>query len=268
MTPIFRAVIALGICLGIAGGAQARDTAGQLPQGLKLVETSEGVALGASDGKPLYRLDLDNFAERRKEMAALAARRCAVDNCMKYWQPVAAPAGFKANGEWSVTSRATGPQLAYKGKPLYRFIGKSFDELANGRVAPSYFSSYTSKGIHMVSGVPVGAIYWNVVPYDRAPPKLLAPSGIKADGAKLAFLLSDAEGQKLYTRRSRKPCASGCGAMKPLPAPLAAEPIGKWKPAVDAAGVQYWEYAGKPVYYLPKDGVDAPGTDWERLAAG
>lgn len=267
MTPVFRAVSALGIGLCMASGAQARDAAEQLPQGLKLVETSEGVAVGGADGKPFYRLDLDNFSERRQEMATIAARRCAADNCMRYWRPVAPPAGFKASEGWTVTPREAGPQLAYKGKPLYRFVGKSFDELAQGRVAPSYFSAYTNKGISMVSGVPVGAVYWNVVPYDRAPPKLIAPSGIKADGSKLAFLLTDADGQKLYTSKSRKPCASPCDALKPLAAPLAAEPVGKWKPAVDAVGTQYWEYAGKPVYYLPKDGAQEPGADWERLTA-
>ncbi|QAY90779.1 hypothetical protein [Pseudomonas sp. ACM7] len=43
--------------------------------------------------------------------------------CAKNWPPMMAPAGAKAEGEWSVIKRDDGKmQYAYDGKPLYTFM--------------------------------------------------------------------------------------------------------------------------------------------------
>ncbi|MHC8302646.1 COG4315 family predicted lipoprotein [Pseudomonas sp. ZS1P83] len=45
------------------------------------------------------------------------------DDCAKNWPPMMAPAGAKAEGEWSVIKRDDGKmQYAYDGKPLYTFM--------------------------------------------------------------------------------------------------------------------------------------------------
>ena len=44
-------------------------------------------------------------------------------DCAKYWPPMMAPAGAKAEGKWTVIKRDDGMmQYAYDGKPLYTFM--------------------------------------------------------------------------------------------------------------------------------------------------
>ena len=47
---------------------------------------------------------------------------CNAD-CAKMWPPMMAPAGAKAEGEWTIIKRDDGTmQWAYDGKPLYTFM--------------------------------------------------------------------------------------------------------------------------------------------------
>jgi hypothetical protein len=58
---------------------------------------------------------------------------------------VTPPEVFKAEGDWSVLQGWSGAnQLAHKGQPLYRFAGKSLDELIYSKVAPANWSSYAA----------------------------------------------------------------------------------------------------------------------------
>lgn len=44
------------------------------------------------------------------------------DDCAKYWPPMMAPTGAKAEGKWTVIKRDDGKmQWAYDGKPLYYY---------------------------------------------------------------------------------------------------------------------------------------------------
>jgi len=54
---------------------------------------------------------------------AVGTRGC-VGECLKTWRPVAAPANAVASGFWEVAMRADGTrQWAYKGSPLYTYVG-------------------------------------------------------------------------------------------------------------------------------------------------
>lgn len=238
-----------------------------VPRTVSLVQTKDGVVLASSDGQPLYQLEIDRLKKRGKERAQLAEARCAVENCMQYWRPLPAPPGFKPNGDWSSAQSSGGAQLLYKGLPLYSFAGKNMDVLANSRVSPPYFSSYTSPGVHFLSGVPVSAVYWQPVLYDRPTPAIVAPAGIKADMSNIAVRLSDAEGEALFVRKSAGDCSNQCDGLQPLAAPLAAEPIGNWSAAQGGAGMLQWHYKGKPVYYAPKGKTQTIGEIWQPLLA-
>ena len=128
------------------------------------------------------------------------ARWTALDDGL--WRPVAAPKDFKADGDWSVTQRRAGPQLTYKGDPLYSFTGKSLDDAAN---------------------------------------------------------------HTLYAAKSGKACATACDGLKPFSAPLAALPIGEWRPVVDKGGERVRAYRGRIVYQAQSADADAPGDNWSRL---
>jgi predicted lipoprotein with Yx(FWY)xxD motif len=66
-------------------------------------------------GKPLYTFDKDE-----------AGKSNCVDRCATAWPPLAAPAGAKPVGKWSVITRPDGSsQWAIDGKPVYTFVRDS-----------------------------------------------------------------------------------------------------------------------------------------------
>ncbi|HEX7855226.1 MAG TPA: hypothetical protein VF503_16175 [Sphingobium sp.] len=254
------------ICLvSLTLGGPAGADVPSLPRGLSLVEDNGGLVLASSNGALLYQLDIDRLKKLGRERAQLAAARCDAENCMRFWRPVSAPAGFKQDADWSVGRTSTGTRLLYRGMPLYRFVGEKMDDLATGRVSPPYFSSYSSPGIHYLSGVPVAAKYWQTISFDRPTRAIVTPAGIREDRSKLAAELMTSDGAVLYVRRSKHPCPDQCDELQPLVAPLAAEAVGVWSPVVSKRGNLQWNYRGKPVYYAPK-GVSRPvGRDWKSI---
>jgi predicted lipoprotein with Yx(FWY)xxD motif len=66
-----------------------------------------------ANGMTLYTYDKD-----------AAGQSNCYDKCAVNWPPLKADAGAAANGEWSVVERKDGSKMwAYKGQPLYTFIG-------------------------------------------------------------------------------------------------------------------------------------------------
>jgi predicted lipoprotein with Yx(FWY)xxD motif len=58
------------------------------------------------------------------------------DKCAVNWPPLKAEAGAAAEGDWAVVDRTDGTKMwAYKGKPLYTFIGdkKAGDATGDGK---------------------------------------------------------------------------------------------------------------------------------------
>jgi predicted lipoprotein with Yx(FWY)xxD motif len=83
------------------------------------VKTSAGVLVNAS-GMTLYTFD--------KDVAGSGRSNCN-GQCAVTWPPLMAASGAKADGAYTlVTREGGGRQWAYKGKPLYTFLG---DERAN-----------------------------------------------------------------------------------------------------------------------------------------
>lgn len=256
------AVAALaGLVIGVPH--LARAAAAPLPPGVTVQKSPDGLVLTAQ-GKPLYRIDLDRTKKRRKDASAIAEARWAEFGA-GLWAPVAAPKDFKPDGDWSVTARKGGPQLTYKGDPLYAFTGKSLEEAAKVPLAPQYFSSYAAKTTVLADGVPVATLYYHPALYTPPPPKIAAPSGVTAHWVKAAFVFADGDNHDLYASKSGKACASGCDGLKPFAAPLAALPVGDWRPVQEKNGERYWAYRGRMVYQLAS--ADAPGDDWRRLEA-
>lgn len=258
------AALALASAL-IAGPGWAAGTSG-LPPGLQTKATDVGLALAGADGRPLYRLDLDGYAARRKDLGRLVKARCA-DVCSTMWRPVAPPAGYAPAGDWGVVERpGAGPQLTYKKAPLYSFIGKSLEEAASTPIAPSYFSSYAAKPSELRDGVPVSTIYWHEALYQPPAPDVASPAGVSLHWEKAAYVFADASGKSLYAPAAGQACASGCAEMKPLAAPLAAQPVGAWRPVQDQGGQRVWAYRGRIVYQAA-DQQPAAGAGWQALEA-
>lgn len=241
----------------------ALAAADPFPAGVAVQKTADGLVL-ASDGKPLYRIDLDRLAKRRRGGGAVIEARWAAFND-GLWRPVAAPKDFKADGDWSATPRPAGAQLTYKGDPLYSFTGKSLDDAAKVPVAPQYFSSYAAKPTLIANGVPVSTLYFHPALYEPPAPKISAPSGIIARWSKVAYVFADGENHALYASRSGKACATGCDGLKPFHAPLAALPVGEWRPVQDKSGERFWAYRGRIVYQAQSADADAPGDNWSQL---
>jgi predicted lipoprotein with Yx(FWY)xxD motif len=240
----------------------AAAPANQTPPGVTVQKTAEGQVL-ASQGKTLYRIDLDRLAKRRKSASAMVEARWA-EFAADLWTPVAPPKDFKPGGDWSVTPRKSGPQLTYKGDPLYTFAGKSLEEAAKIPVAPQYFNSYAGKTTVIADGVPVATLYYHPALFEPPAPKVAAPSGVTARWSKVAFVFADGDNHDLYTK-SGKACAEGCDGLKPFAAPLAALPVGDWKPVEEKDGERYWAYRGRMVYQQASADADAPGAAWSRL---
>lgn len=247
--------------LALGAPAWAWAAPDQLPAGVGVQKSADGLLL-TLQGRPLYRLDLDRMLKRRRSAAPAGEARWAELNT-GLWAPVAAPKDFKAEGDWSATPRKTGPQLTYKGDPLYSFTGKSLEEAAKVEFAPPYFSSYTAKATLVSNGVPVATLYYHPAFYEPPAPKISAPSGVTARWSKTAFVFADSDNHDLYASKSGRVCASGCDGLKPFFAPLAALPVGDWRPMQETNGERYWAYRGRLVYQSAD--ADAPGGDWSTL---
>jgi predicted lipoprotein with Yx(FWY)xxD motif len=262
-------IIAGAFTLLAATSAPAKPNNDDLPRGLSLIETDEGTVL-AHRGKTVYRLQLDRIRRRYKGFLSfdVPTARCG-DECAKYWIPLEPPADFKPAGSWTVTNPDTKPQLAYKDDPLYTFSGNSFAPLLQNRTAPSYFSGYTAKPGKMLTGVPVGTVYWQPVSYSRAVPEVAVPAGIKVGWSKSTFIFLSASDEKLYVRKSAAPCKDGCDGLKPLEAPMVAQPLGEWRPLRDDdTGRRFWTYRNSRVYFRSSGIEQELGADWKPLAIG
>lgn len=97
---------ALALVLIATGAALAADPA-------KVSDSSAGKILTDNDGMALYTYDKDE-----------AGKTNCYDKCAENWPPLKADADAKAMGDWTVVDRTDGSRMwAYKGKPLYTYVG-------------------------------------------------------------------------------------------------------------------------------------------------
>ncbi|MGB8314799.1 MAG: hypothetical protein WCE69_09970 [Aestuariivirga sp.] len=74
--------------------------------------TAKGKAWVDAKGMTLYSFDKD-----------VAGKSNCNDKCAAEWPPLAAAAGSKAAGDWTIVKRDDGAKMwAYKGHPLYTFV--------------------------------------------------------------------------------------------------------------------------------------------------
>lgn len=106
----FRSILLASAVLAIAiPAAKADDYA---MGAVKSMKTSQGEILTDANGMTLYTYDKDV-----KDIS-----NC-YDKCAMNWPPLAAEAGAKTDGDYSVVERKDGSmQWAYEGKPLYLWI--------------------------------------------------------------------------------------------------------------------------------------------------
>lgn len=256
--------IAVAATLAASAPQMARAAAEPLPAGVTVQKGADGLVL-ASHGKPLYRIDVDRMVKRRPGANAIGEARWRQFGA-SLWARVPAPQDFKPSRDWSATPRAGGEsQLTYKGDPLYVFTGDSLADAAKAPLAPQYFSSYAAKPTAIADGVPVATLYYHPALYQPPTPKIVAPSGVAARWWKTAFVFTDAEGRDLYIAKSAAGCAHDCKGLKRFAAPLAALPLGDWRPVQAADGERYWNYRGQAVYRAEDADADAPAGAWTRL---
>lgn len=107
--------------LGITLLAMAAACAPALAQPAK---ATGGVLVNAK-GMTLYTFD--------KDTAGSGASVCN-GPCAMTWPPLTASSDAKPMGDWTIITREGGPkQWAYKGKPLYTFVGDANPNDMNGK---------------------------------------------------------------------------------------------------------------------------------------
>ncbi|MBS1168796.1 MAG: hypothetical protein H6R00_4821 [Proteobacteria bacterium] len=107
---IVSALLAAGLATAAFTPAYAEDYASGA---IKTMDTAKGGILTDAKGMALYTFDKD----------AAGVSNCD-GGCAVKWPPVTAAAGAKADGDLSLVTRKDGSQQwAFKGKPLYFWMG-------------------------------------------------------------------------------------------------------------------------------------------------
>jgi predicted lipoprotein with Yx(FWY)xxD motif len=106
-----------------------------MPEAVQVVRpTARGPLMVTADGKSVYaeaqyhlqyggRSTRDGYYLPYDNAKAVGTRGC-VDDCLKTWKPVLAPADAQPRGLWEITTRTDGAkQWVYKGAALYTYVG-------------------------------------------------------------------------------------------------------------------------------------------------
>jgi predicted lipoprotein with Yx(FWY)xxD motif len=160
--------------------------------------------------------------------------------CLRTWTPQKAPLMATDDGDWTVLKRADGiRQWAYKGRPLYRYVGDLEPGEANGHELEKK--------------------RWQVAILEPAPP---VPAWVSVWGSDAGDILADAKGKTLYGRTAARARAIAA-ALSPS-APAATTGLSA-------------SQSVRPGYALPgapakaeKDdcGFECPGSPWSPVLAG
>ena len=259
-------VFTVGLSSGMAAPAALPPTT---PPGITLVEVVRELSLsqpeflwlrpGDASGRTLFIADSDE----------VGVSKCAAD-CAKEFPPLAAPAGAKAFGDWSVVHRQDGgSQWAYNGHPLYTWT----KEEVSGEVAMNVGATEVDNSKLAENAVKHGSLMppagWHIA---RFMPSLDAslPDGInsKIVPAAQGITLTDFAGLTLYAfdgdaKRDSQTCSSsGCDILwSPLVAPALAADLGDFTIVSRADGTKQWAYKKKPLYRFKEDKLpgDAKG---------
>lgn len=141
-----------------------------------------GPIMTTSQGKTVYvqvrnrnqfggRENRGGFQYSYLESKVIGAQGC-VDECLKMWTPVAAPADAHSTGLWQIYTRADGTrQWGYKGAALYTYSGDKVlgDNYGNNRHEIVYGTGFNEDRVKLAGGdarsVAGSGFYWHVVPF-------------------------------------------------------------------------------------------------------
>jgi predicted lipoprotein with Yx(FWY)xxD motif len=164
------------------------------------------------------------------------------DDCATSWPALAAPAGAKPAGDWSLVARADGTrQWAYKGKPLYRFAKDFKPGESNGKGADGG--------------------QWQIAAIQQSPDEVATPAAVtlRPSNNALGDIFVDYRGMTLYTFDgdtvvAQSACTGACAkTWHPLQAAGLAKAIGEWSVVLRADGSRQWAFRGKPLYSYAGD---------------
>ena len=162
-----------------------------------------------------------------------------MDLCMQPWKPVEAPwLAHEIDPNWTVEESNSGlPQWAYKGQPLYTYLGdfKAGDINGGGREG-----GWNAVILHKAPSLPD----WVTFQETDIGPVMASPEKMT-----LYYLLND------WEQILREMCDKQClrDNWKPVTAPRNAEPIGNWSIVNMEDGSRHWAYLGLPVFTFLKD---------------
>jgi predicted lipoprotein with Yx(FWY)xxD motif len=141
-----------------------------------------GPIMTTSQGKTVYvqvrnhnqfggRENRGGFQYSYLESKEIGAKGC-VDECLKKWTPVAAPADAQPSGLWQIYTRADGTrQWAYKGAALYTYSADKNvgDNYGNNLHEIVYGNGLNEDRVKLAGGdarsVAGSGFYWHVVPF-------------------------------------------------------------------------------------------------------
>jgi predicted lipoprotein with Yx(FWY)xxD motif len=199
-----------------------------LPREVKIGQTVLGNVLTDARGLTLYASDDD----RPGKTPACEGQ------CLKAWQPVAAPWLAQSFGDWSPVVRADGSrQWAYKGQPVY--LRRS------GDFAPGEISGNSIRG-------------WKAIVLEPAPP---LPPWATIQASDAGELVANPKGLTVYShgtnargqRRNQVnvKCPDGTcidPQWVPFMAEPGAKPVGSWTVVDLPDGQRQWAYKGQKLY--------------------
>ena len=198
------------------------------PAEMSIASTVVGYVLASANGQTLYVQSGDQGS---------TTFDCAAD-CLKTWQPFAAPWGAQDYGHFSVKARGDGVyQWAYNDQPLFLYFGDEERGDLNGDGQ---------------DGV------WRAMILEPAPP---VPEWVTVVGSDGGALYGDADGMTLYTLledknateeayRGGNHCDEVCldRYWSPVVAETKLPPIGNWSVIEKGDETWQWAHKGHPVY--------------------
>lgn len=210
------------LLLALAGSpGWAADETLPYPAGVVVRDGKAGGYFADARGMTLYTLN-----QRLAGARSGAFSKFCTGPCAESWKPLAGGDSAPVSGDWKVADGIGGPQWFYKNNPV-------FTHVADKRPGD-------------VSGDKIDDL-WSVIAYVPPPPKLVAPASVSARFRDGAYVMTDADGQLLFTAAGRGDCGKGCAGWRPLGAGMASRPLGDWT-VVLAAGHPQWAYKGRPVF--------------------
>ena len=210
------------------------------PPGIKIQKTLLGYVAANNERNTLYTPSPRDGIE--------SAALCVDDSCGSEWQPLTAPWAARDLDDWAVLARADGfRQWAYKGQPLFAYVGDVHPREFNGDGAR--FDAIGSP--------------WRAVVLQTRPPY---PDWVTVNNTDAGEMLANLDGKTIYTydlsrlfpalRIIAEACKVDCLAAEWIPALAMADEKaqgGNWAVNALSDGSRQWAYKGRPLYTNIRD---------------